>query len=1095
MLNFRKYGFKIFACALVAVMALIGAPKLGSFDKVAAYTSEEVSVANGTFVNASSSEFPKTPSDWSVVKGSYENSSIKAGVISTNVDDFLDNSDEYGLTVNPHTRLSNDDESILMINAKENTVRYGYSSKDFSFDANSYYVVSVDMRTYDSSVGSIYLNVDGEVKSSFVAKTTSGSWGWFRFFVSTNDLVGSTMSVEVWLGGKNDVLSNGVVFFDNISATRYTEADFYYEKENVVYDDSSSKFVDLSGTEEVTSAKITNANFEADEIAWQSIKNENVEDEDNGSIKNYTKSGVATIGKNYLASETGVVINPLTNNLNNNTKALFINNSQAAGFGYKSNKFTIERFSFYKLGVYVKTGDIEEGGASIRIVPTDDKFETFEFTNVKTVTETNSITNNWMYYSFYVAGSCFEDIEVELQLWLGNENAKTKGYVFFDDVSMYTIDYATFSGAAEGTSVKLASYLETKSEPNIKNSFFNIVDSSNEALPYKPANWEVENEDATGKSGIIVANKQHFNANKSNYGYITFEDIGYTRLQSDKSENATNNLLMIYNESADYQSYKSTSYSLTGGNDLYYKVSVDVKTLIANGVAYVDFIASGNGLFAHYDVVSNQEWATLTTYIKLGLFTQDVTVKLGLGTEDKTVQGYALFDNVIVETIDKDAYTEAKEDDNEYVKVIDFAKDVAGIFTRVENVLIGSEVVELGTPANYSFTASSDADVCDFGVIKVEGDNVIYINTTIDGEYTATSKISNTVTAGMYYKVVFTVRTESLNQQEANRKTKLVDEEEVVIPFGVKFGITENTTAFEGIGCAEKTEFTLYLDGTDITTVTPFVSLGYADAYTSGSLFVYSIEIEEVNAEDYKAASDAFFSEDESVTKDDTIIVLNKAEEPVEETPEEEEAETHDDTFDWLIVPSLITGVAILVALICVLVRKNKHSVTSPKGGKGKKKASYDRKKTLHPQVAHRQAEEARKAKLAEIEEKMRVVEQEIKRQEEEYALKREEQRKQKAEAKAEREFKAYAKKRAKLEKDKEKLQAEKEQTNSEEFLQKTEEKIIADYEKNAANEEVVDEQVDNVNAQVEEVEVEVVNDDKAEATDETTDNDEEDKK
>ena len=263
MLNFRKYGLKIFACALVAVMALICAPRLGSFKRVDAYSRETVSISNGAFINTNSSEFPKTPSNWSVVTGSYENKSIKAGVISTNVDDFVDNSEEYGLSVNPHTRLSNDDESILMINAGDVTARYGYKSESFSFDANGYYVISVDMRTYESSVGSIYLNVDGEVKSSFVAKTTSGNWGWFRFFVETDELSTSSLTVEVWLGGKSDVLSNGVVFFDNISASKYTEADFYYEKENVVFDDSSSKYVDLSTSNEVTSTKIVNADFEA----------------------------------------------------------------------------------------------------------------------------------------------------------------------------------------------------------------------------------------------------------------------------------------------------------------------------------------------------------------------------------------------------------------------------------------------------------------------------------------------------------------------------------------------------------------------------------------------------------------------------------------------------------------------------------------------------------------------------------------------------------------------------------------------------------------------------------------------------------------
>lgn len=1073
MLNFRKYGLKIFACAMLVIMALVCAPNLGSFSFVNAYVSEGTSVSNGTFVSTSSNDFPKTPSNWSVVTGSYENTSMKAGVISTNVDDFLAHSDEYGLTVNPHTRLSNDDESILMINSEDKTVRYGYKSENISLEANSFYVFTIDMRTYETSVGSIYLNIDDSVKSSFVAKTTNSNWGIFKFYVETNELTSSKASIEVWLGGKEEVLSNGVVFFDNVTSSRYTETDFYYEKENIVYDDSSSKFLSLKGTSEITSTKIVNANFEEDEITWQAIKNTNTDEEDENTIKNYTKSGVTVIGKDYVSSETGILDNPLTNNSKDNTKALFINNSQPAGYGYKSNKFTIERFAFYKLGVYVKTSSMEEGGASIRLVPTDSELSKYEFTNVVAADNAkNSITNNWSLYTFYIAGSCFTDIEVELQLWLGNEDSKAKGYVFFDDVEMYQIDYATYSNATDSNNVKLATYIESNNSTNIKNAFFNIVNVSNTTLPYAPADWEKENTTTENVSGIIVANKAHFNANKANYGYITFEDIGYTRLQSDKSDSATNNLLMIYNENAGYQSYTSSSYTLTGGEDSYYKVSVDVRTLLSSGNAYIDFAASDDGLFASYDVVSNNEWTTVTAYIHVGAYSQDVTIKLGLGKVSKTVAGYAMFDNVIVEKSDKDAYLAAKESEDSFVKTVDVEKDGLFISNGEKNTLIGSDYVTIKTPANLTFEASANSDVCDYGIIDVEGNDTIYINNAIDGKYKLTSKLVNNLASGVYYEIAYTIKTENLAQDEANKKTKTEDDEEKVIPFGAEFGITENTTTFAGVDTkGEKQTFYIYLEGGKVTAATPFVSLGYTDAYTSGSLYVYSILIKEVTAEDYKEIADTYFSEDEEVVKDPSIIVLSEVAEEVEEEEEKEEDTTVTDTFDWLIVPSLITGVAILIALIGVLLKNSK---LSKKSGKVKGKSSYDRKKTLHPQVARRQAEEAREAKLAEIAEKMRIVNEEIQRQEEEYALKREAQKKEKQARKAEKEFKAYARKRAKLEKDKEKLEQEKEEANSEEFLQKTEEKIIADYEKSATTEEVTEDVTS-------ETEVEVIDSEKGE--------------
>ncbi len=1014
----KKINFKMkFLCLAMCLSLVIGIFPVGlTLPKVMAYTPTESIIEGGDFTTTSD-DFPASSSNWDDAGGSLSTSNLKSGIISTNTSTFTANQDAYGLGALPNS-ITDPNNYVYMINNGLNSTRAGIVSEEFTLDANSHYIISVDVATslpvFSSratteveSVASVYLT-GGDINESFTAINTNKNWRTYNFYISTDNFSSTTVTLELWLGIKNLQSSVGAVLFDNARALKYDNNEFFTRLNSQNFTNTNSKYGNYSLT--AIDDMVTNASFEDVSLTgWTASYNPN-------SPMSQVFDGVTTLDQNFDSATVGNLSNPGTNLKYNNINALYINNTEKAGVAYTSDWLTIERQTYYKLSVYVKTQNITENGASVSIVPENEDLSAVTFEDIQTTVTTNSITNNWTKYTFYILGSPFQNERISIKLALGDvdatedlENNLVKGAVFFDDIEVYSINYNQYTNASEDSYTKKVQLYTDGTASTITNAFFNLADANYEGVyPLAPASWTINNDNTN--SGIISTNKDHFNTHSSNYGYISLEDIGFTRLQYDQSDKADNNLLMIYNPNADFTTYTSASYSMS--DNTYYKLTIDSKTL-TNGNAYIEIVNDSTTL-AEFTFSSNEAWSTYTIYFYNTYGSKNIQVVLGLGTESENSDGYAFFDNVIMETIEADEFEGATANSN--TKVIDLSKE--------EFTLISSETDGIYTrPYNWTIEVENE-DLIDAGVLVGDTNKLVISSIQNDTDVRFTSNFTYTLDTANFYTLTFRVYVEGLTDLEDS---------------GIIIGLSDTDYKFEKITNNEESEFIFYISGEVQSTINPYFGLVTKGANTAVNAYLSSLELETISEVDFNNMKTSIDEEAEDAPTNVIVIGTTKSEEEDTTT-----TPVGGNSFDWILLPSLIIGLALIIAIVGVIIRRTKFKKISRT-----KVANYDRTRTLHPEVVRRQAEEERRRKLQAIEEELLRNQQELEEYEKAYKQKRELAMAQKQEKKAQAEFKAYAKGRSKLAKKQEQLLAEKETVSSDEYLAEKEEQILREYESN----------------------------------------------
>lgn len=120
--------------------------------------------------------------------------------------------------------------------------------------------------------------------------------------------------------------------------------------------------------------------------------------------------------------------------------------AQPVAAGLTSATFTLKKDSFYRISVDVNAQSASiYGGAVVKLVATD---------NTIYLMDGNSefITTNgtWSKYSLFIATSQFEDMDVAINLTLGNVNGtKCLGYAAFDNLEVDLLDFVGFDSALD----------------------------------------------------------------------------------------------------------------------------------------------------------------------------------------------------------------------------------------------------------------------------------------------------------------------------------------------------------------------------------------------------------------------------------------------------------------------------------------------------------------------------------------------------------------------------------------------------------------------------------------------------------------------
>ncbi len=929
--------------SFMGVLSYVGISKNEVFADVASY--KQISIPNSDFTSNTQSGLSK-PNSFTAV-GS-ENSTV-SGVIDVDVNKFNDYKEDYKLDFNPSKPKVCEDNKILMINNKNLKSSYGYESSTFNLEKNSYYFVSCLVYTQFETDGiassaSLYLSnetLDNLENSKMENISTRGNWKEYRFYIHTNDQ-SQTVKFVMFIGSKNSYSSAGAVFFDNINAYKLNEKQYYNEIGSTL---TTNKVITLTNKDVSASNGILNGDFENSGLDFTISSSSST-----STVNNVAK--VVGIGNNFDNTINNVV-DPTSANRANNTKALLISHYNSAYTAFVSNDILIERHKLYKLSIDVKTSSFSNGGAEIKLEQKNPYSEGYKFTpasvsfsGVSTSDKTNEATNDWITYSFFITGNAFKDSYATLTLGL---EEKAIGYVFFDNIKLFEITSKDFSNNSSSSNCKTADFTGFSGTDSITNSSFNNIDfeTTNETSPFKAKDWTVTKDD-----------------NSNNYNGIINEYLDYQ------------NVFVMANQDAGYQSLKSSNFALTASTletKKYYKISFEINTnaILFNGVDVVVKNSDGNSIGKLFNINTNNAWQTVSFYVLTSTSDLEANITVSLGNNQKQEKGYCYIDNFSIADSTEEVFNNITN--SNLTQKCDLTKIDFSLRSENSTNKIFSADNFTGTK-NSSLTAEIEAGIVNINTYPadVSGDNdyVLVIHNKQDAYYTLKSngyKLSNE----NYYKITASVRTYNLKQDDANKQ---YDDKGNLYKIGAKVSLSGINAEIAEIQENDNfSTYTFFVSATNDTTIYFNLSLGNENALTSGYAFFDNLTVNQIS-------EDAFNEAKKNKTENDTKTLIIGDTNTTNNDNNNNQDNSSALNFDWLVVPSLIIGIALLIAMIGLLIRKINFKM--PVKAKVK---DYDRAKTVVKEYEKRERIKQREEKLNELRKRLEELENEIQQNKNEY--------------------------------------------------------------------------------------------------------------
>ncbi len=968
-----KTKFSFCAILLAIMMVISSLSFIGSFfvqnSTLLAVEKEPISITNSNFNDSKVSGSVISATGWTTINSS---ATAVSGIISINEQIFEKNmKDSYKLSFKPYPYkgMKVGDEQILMINGQDSNINMGYKSPAFTLSKNSYYMITFRALTENTddfiAVGSANLSGNDILVKSVLSVYTDGNWAEYTFLVETDKINDVSANIELWLGSKNGTKSFGAVFFDDVNIYKLSQNTF---STMVKANQSNDNFALCNMNTSVFGEQFTNSDFEQNTlVGWEVITKDGI---NKNNPNNYI--GAVNFNDNNYNEKYKLDTRPVGANFADNNQAVLINNKQASQIGLKSSYITIKQFGMYKISFYAKA-NVSSSKATVRLVEKDPynglypTFITKEFEIELSSSATDKLNNDWVEYSFYVQGRSFEDTQICAEIWLGYDE-EAVGSVMVDNFVVYQINSSNYSNGITLSNTKEANFAGS-STLTISNGKFDYANMEVEAgnFPYAPKDW---------------TNKKVFD-NEILSGIINTKDTSMiARINNPTSGNKytnNNNILMIGNNGKNTQSYTSSSFTLAANK--YYKLTFKVQTqMLTNGAtAGVKLYSSDMTIKELMYIESNDEWTTYSIVIRTGENSYNCNIELSLGSKNPG-SGYAFFDDVIIKETSLSTYN-AELKENEYrvdLKVDNFTntpdKNIDGIYssnsftpTNKSNTATSSIISGIVSTTNADAFTGKLAGIENPLLPKDKDGNVLLIHSIEDCYYYYTSNQKFTLKANSFYKISIWIKTNNLTQQDENKVETTTKNE--YFPFGATVSLTNINKTFSGINTNnEWKEYTFYVNATDDAEVQVLLSLGGENAYTSGTVFFSSMNIETIESDSYYDSIKVLEEKDAP----DNIMAVGST-----KIDDDNNNDSNNDgiDFNWLIIPTLITAIALIVAVVAVGIRRyiKKH----PKPVKVKK-GQYARELSLEKDFEHREAIRRQQEKLAKLKQQLEDVKFEI---------------------------------------------------------------------------------------------------------------------
>ena len=937
---------------------------------------------------------------------------------------------EYGLLENPYA--SGSDSRILMINSKTKSgtsqqANKGYRSTSITLNANSYYKFSVAVKTAlngdDNVNASLYISglkdKDGKAIPMGYENLTNTNWKEFCFFIATGDSE-QTINIDLYLGSANGARSNGAVFFDDVKGVRYSQNAFFEECYYYGYNGNDNYQTYLNNNERglflvdnllseknfVVNSTDYNFDFEKDIEAdsntlgdeWEIISASSghgvIQDIANMQPADFKKlTGYSYIG-NDLSYQNEQALLLYTGNKDENG-----NMQNSEGYvGVRSESININAHQIYKITLKLKCANISQGNFYLKVQEDDKIYDTYSallssdkeskkyyaLKDGKTSAISSNVTNNWtndyQTVEMYVKGHSLYNSAISLELWLGDESSNANGCVAIDNI---TVEYASYE-SYQSASNKLELTSFTSSPDTITNGFFNQTENEGEGeeYPLKATGWTTYSQSEQNDSGVIyLHNQETYNSMyRSQYewaGIYPNNPVGMT-------ESTPNNVYMMRNASNSYQYIESGTYQISANN--YYKLSFDFYTQNASSLndstLRVDIIdENGILLFTKSGISSLDSWSTMEVLLRTSeAVSHNIKVRIYLGDENHNVGGLAYIDNVIVSadsSSDNSIATAFKTATNK--------TDLTSFYTNIsENGKVTNEItnasaytLDVDAIYNSSYT-DQDKDLCakggiisgsdnPYGVINsdlilTDENNYLVINTKVACEAKLTSKFNLNFESDKFYKLTFSLAT-IFDETALNAKT---DEHDC--KYGVSILIDGYQAVTGLVTLNELKDYSIIYQSTSSSTPTLTVKLVSDCNDTIGTALLTKLDVTTVDESEYNKASTLPAYNDTLFTSKATSATSDED----NNSDEENQNETTNNASSnlWILIPSIITGLAVVIGVIGYILRHIKIKKIEKI-----RKETYDKRMAVNHDAIVAEAQKRRDAELKNLQMAVKTLE------------------------------------------------------------------------------------------------------------------------
>lgn len=605
---------------------------------------------------------------------------------------------------------------------------------------------------------------------------------------------------------------------------------------------------------------------------------------------------ISTEDKTYRSNSKtyGGAANPGKKGEDNNI--LMIYNKVSTVYKYTSSSVSLNKSSYYKLSVWVKTigidksaSDYNEGKSGAYIYVNGAAYAAFEAIDTE---------GAWKEYSVYIETSDISSQTITVVLSLGNgskmENSMTKGWAFFDSVTLTNLtDVEEGETAWTQEDFNKIEKSETVSKYTMKLADADFDYTTSTSSPYTPSKYTAVKGTGNGDDAPSASD------------YIT-KGLLKTYETATVTDNATNTAIDVTTHTgADGRLYyqqnkKATAYGIRSsvatrflGGEQYYKLSIWVRTVISDSskgmsIKLTDGTTDSTVYFKAENINTAGEWKQIEIYVEANQFRyQDVYLEFWLGeggADDVSTHAQGIFfvDDMSLTSISAEDYAAASENatvfkhsfaseltEDSLLNLADFGEDNGdnAISGRSTYAVVDTANWESGSFAGIENPESPTSLATSVLAINNYLPTVYKLSNIYEKEDGTVSDGSYTLNPNSYYAFALWIKTKDIDSS-AGINVSLVsyddekeyDESKTTLSTFSSLN-TENLEDYKSANNADYTEIRFFVQtGAESAKVGFDISLGSGSAsdsssFATGYAFVSTVNVEKVTASDYSSAS------------------------------------------------------------------------------------------------------------------------------------------------------------------------------------------------------------------------------------------------